>query len=140
MCLEGRSCGGGQLQGCVPFFYTSCLFIYVLRLLELHYQANHSRFVHLPTLRLSISCSTAQVQKPVPKSLGDYTSISLASSYMHSVVSSNFMLLFSTTDGSSMPSAIFDHKSCDKSKTNAFSTQLKKLHYDPRVEGPRGFG
>jgi hypothetical protein len=46
---------------------------------------------------------------------------------MHSVVASSFTLSSSTTDGSSTPSSIFDHKSCDESKTNGLSNQLKKL-------------
>jgi hypothetical protein len=37
-----------------------------------------------------------------------------------------------TTDGSSAPSSLFDHKHKhrDESKTNAFSNQLKKLYRD----------
>jgi len=44
----------------------------------------------------------------------------------------------STTDGLSMPSSIFDHKPHDKSKMNAFSTQLKKHFQD--CEDARGRG
>jgi len=49
----------------------------------------------------------------------------------------------STTDRSSTPLTTFDHKSCEESKTNAFSTQLKRLYHNIsllRVEGqdPRG--
>jgi len=68
----------------------------------------------------------------VPKSSGsgDFASVSSASSYTHSVVSSNFTLSSSTTDGSSAPSSLFDHKPRDESKTNAFSNQLKKLYRD----------
>ncbi|KAI0303402.1 hypothetical protein B0F90DRAFT_1911396 [Multifurca ochricompacta] len=62
-----------------------------------------------------ISFSTAQARKPAPKSSGDYASISSASSYTHSIVSSNFTLSSSTTD---------------ESKTSAFSAQLKKLYRD----------
>jgi hypothetical protein len=67
----------------------------------------------------------------VPKSSGDYASVSSVSSYAHSVVSSNFTLSSGTTDGSSAPSSIFDHnKPRDEPKTNAFSNQLKKLYRD----------
>jgi hypothetical protein len=41
--------GAGNYK-CVPFFIIQVVRLYVLlRLLELHYQANHSRFVHPPT-------------------------------------------------------------------------------------------
>ena len=40
------------------------------------------------------------------------------------LVSSIFTLSSSTTDGSSAPSSIFDHKTRDEPKTNAFSNQL----------------
>ena len=45
----------------------------------------------------------------------------------YSEVWSRFTLTFSTTDGSSTPSSIFDYKLCDESKMNAFSNQVKKL-------------
>jgi len=75
-----------------------------------------------------VSFSAAQARKPAPKSSGDYASS--VSSYTQSVVSSNFTLSSGTTDGSSAPSSIFDHKPRDESKTNAFSNQLKKLYRD----------
>lgn len=78
----------------------------------------------------AVSFSAAQARKQAPKSSGDYGSVSSASSYTHSVVSSSFTLSSSTTDGSSTPSSIFDHKPRDESKTNAFSNQLKKLYRD----------
>ena len=79
----------------------------------------------------AVSFSAAQARKQAPKSSGDYASVSSsASSYTQSVVSSSFTLSSSTTDGSSTPSSIFDHKPRDESKTNAFSTQLKKLYRD----------
>jgi len=46
------------------------------------------------------------------------------------VGSSSFTLSSGTTDGSSAPSSIFDHKPRDESKNNAFSNQLKKLYRD----------
>ena len=58
--------------------------------------------------------------KPALKSSGNYVSISSASFNIHSVVLSNFTLSFSTMDESLMPLAIFDHKSCDKSKMIPF--------------------
>jgi hypothetical protein len=45
-------------------------------------------------------------------------------------VSSSFTLSSSTTDGSSAPSSLFDHKPREESKTSAFSAQLKKLYRD----------
>ena len=78
-----------------------------------------------------VSFSTAQARKPAPKHSGDYASVSSASSYATSVVSSNFTLSSSTTDGSSAPSSLFDnHKPREESKTSAFSAQLKKLYRD----------
>ncbi|KAI0262907.1 hypothetical protein BC834DRAFT_889594 [Gloeopeniophorella convolvens] len=79
-----------------------------------------------------VSFSAAQARKPVPtpKSSGDYASVSSASSYAHSVVSSNFTLSSSTTDGSSAPSSLFDHKQPREESKSAFSTQLKKLYRD----------
>jgi len=77
-----------------------------------------------------VSFSAAQARKPAPKSSGDYASVSSVSSYAQSVVSSNFTLSSGTTDGSSAPSSIFDHKPRDEPKTNAFSNQLKKLYRD----------
>ncbi|TFY71744.1 hypothetical protein EVG20_g1267 [Dentipellis fragilis] len=65
---------------------------------------------------------------PTPKSSGDYVSVSSASSYAQSISSSNFTLS-STTDGSSTSSSVFD-RDRSESKTNAFSTQLKKLYRD----------
>ena len=50
-----NACSGKELWGagnykCVPFFIIQVVRLYVLlRLLELHYQANHSWFVHPPT-------------------------------------------------------------------------------------------
>jgi len=67
---------------------------------------------------------------PAPKSSGDYASVSSVSSYAQSVVSSSFTLSSGTTDKSSAPSSLFDHKTRDQSKTNAFSNQLKKLYLD----------
>jgi hypothetical protein len=75
-----------------------------------------------------LSFSAAQARKPAPKSSGDYASS--VSSYAPSVVSSSFTLSSGTTDGSSAPSSIFDDKTRDVSKTNAFSNQLKKLYRD----------
>jgi hypothetical protein len=77
-----------------------------------------------------VSFSAAQARKPAPKSSGDYASS--VSSYAPSVVSSSFTLSSVTTDGSSAPSSLFDHKHKprDESKTNAFSNQLKKLYRD----------
>jgi len=54
-------------------------------------------------------------------------------------IPSSFTLSSSTTDGSSTLSSIFNHRPCEEPKTNAFSTQLKKLflqYLPPRVEGP----
>ncbi|TFY73283.1 hypothetical protein EWM64_g10729, partial [Hericium alpestre] len=65
---------------------------------------------------------------PTPKSSGDYVSVSSVSSYAPSVSSSNFTLSSSTTDGSN-PS-VFDRSKRPESKTNAFSSQLKKLYRD----------
>jgi len=55
---------------------------------------------------------------------------SSVSSYAPSVSFSSFTLSFGTTDGSSTPSSIFNHKPHDEPKTNAYSNQLKKLHRD----------
>ena len=74
--------------------------------------------------------SAAQARKPAPKHSGDYASVSSVSSYANSIVSSNFTLSSSTTDGSSAPSSLFDHKPREESKTSAFSAQLKKLYRD----------
>jgi len=82
--------------------------------------------------------STVQAWKQVPKSSDNYASASSALSYMHSVVLSSFMPSSSTADGPSMPSSIFNHKPHDKSKINAFSTQLKKHFWD--CEDARGRG
>jgi protein SMG6 len=57
----------------------------------------------------------------------DVTSVSSASSYAQSAVSSSLTL--SSTDGSSAPSSLFDRKPREE-KTNAFSNQLKKLYRD----------
>ena len=47
---SGNELWGAGNYKCVPFFIIQVIWLYVLlRLLELHYQANHSRFVHLPT-------------------------------------------------------------------------------------------
>ena len=77
-----------------------------------------------------VSFSAAQARKPVPKSSGDHGSMSSASSYTHSVISSSFTLSSSTTDGSSTSSSFFDHTSRDELKTNTFFNQLKKLYCD----------
>ncbi|KAI9455599.1 hypothetical protein BJY52DRAFT_638264 [Lactarius psammicola] len=77
-----------------------------------------------------VSFSAAQARKPAPKHSGDYASVSSVSSYANSIVSSNFTLSSSTTDGSSAPSSLFDHKPREESKTSAFSAQLKKLYRD----------
>jgi len=73
--------------------------------------------------------SAAQARKPTPKHSGDYASVSV-SSFANSIVSSNFTLSSSTTDGSSAPSSLFDHKPREESKTSAFSAQPKKLYRD----------
>ena len=57
-----------------------------------------------------LSFSAAQAQNPVPKHSGDYASVSSVSSYANSIMSSNVTLSSSTTDGSSAPSSLFDHK------------------------------
>jgi hypothetical protein len=54
---------------------------------------------------------------------------SVSSTSTYSAISSNFTLSSSTTDGSSAPSSIFDHRPREE-KTNAFSNQLKKLYRD----------
>ena len=65
---------------------------------------------------------------PTPKSSGDYVSASSTSSYAHSVTSSSFTLN-STTDGSSVSSALFDGaQPRDHERTSAFAAQLKKLY------------
>jgi hypothetical protein len=92
-----------------------------------------SCFYHLlKNLRRSaLMTLSQQVRKPAPKSSGNYASVSSVSSYAQSVVSSNFTLLSGTTDESSAPSSLFDHKPRDEPKTNnAFSNQLKKLYRD----------
>jgi len=95
-----------------------------------HRDASQHRQLFDPRKHDPLSFSAAQARKPAPKSSGDYASVSSVSSYTHSVVSSSFTLSSSTTDGSSTPSSIFDHKSREESKTTAFSTQLKKLYRD----------
>lgn len=92
--------------------------------------ASQHRQLFDPRKHDPVSFSAAQARKPVPKSSGDYASVSSVSSYAQSVVSSNFTLSSGTTDGSSAPSSIFDHKPRDEPKTNAFSNQLKKLYRD----------
>lgn len=65
---------------------------------------------------------------PTPKSSGDYVSASSTSSYAHSITSSSFTLN-STTDGSSVSSALFDGAPPrDHERTSAFAAQLKKLY------------
>ena len=95
-----------------------------------HRDASQHRQLFDPRKHDPVSFSAAQARKPAPNSSGDHGSVSSVSSYTHSVVSSSFTLSSSTTDGSSTPSSIFDHKSRDESKTNAFSNQLKKLYRD----------
>ncbi|KAI9463378.1 hypothetical protein F5148DRAFT_1313175 [Russula earlei] len=90
-----------------------------------HRDASQHRQLFDPRKHDPVTFSAAQARKPVPKS-----SVSSSSSYTHSVVSSSFTLNSSTTDGSSAPSSIFDHKPRDESKTNAFSNQLRKLYRD----------
>jgi protein SMG6 len=92
--------------------------------------ASNHRQLFDPRKHDPVSFSAAQARKPAPKSSGDYASVSSVSSYAQSVVSSSFTLSSGTTDGSSAPSSIFDHKPRDESKTNAFSNQLKKLYRD----------
>ena len=93
--------------------------------------ASQHRQLFDPRKHDPVSFSAAQARKPAPKSSGDYASVSSVSSYgAQSVVSSNFTLSSGTTDGSSAPSSIFDHKPRDEPKTNAFSNQLKKLYRD----------
>ena len=92
--------------------------------------ASQHRQLFDPRKHDAMSFSAAQARKPAPKSSGDYASVSSVSSYAQSVVSSNFTLSSGTTDGSSAPSSIFDHKPRDEPKTNAFSNQLKKLYRD----------
>jgi hypothetical protein len=87
------------------------------------------------SIQESTSCTTVLLRSPsaklMPKSSGDYASVSSVTSYTHSVVSSNFTLSSATTDGSSAPSLIFDrNKPRDESKMNAFLNQLKKLYRD----------
>src|SRR5712671_239426 len=87
------------------------------------------------------SCSPQhKCGKPALKSSGNYASVSSASFNIHLVVSLNFTLLFSTMDESSMPSAIFDHKSCDKSKMIPFPPSSRSFNRDPQVKGSRGLG
>ena len=95
-----------------------------------HRDASQHRQLFDPRKHDAVSFSAAQARKQAPKSSGDYASVSSASSYAPSVGSSSFTLSSSTTDGSSTPSSLFDHKPRDESKTNAFSTQLKKLYRD----------
>jgi hypothetical protein len=96
-----------------------------------HRDASQHRQLFDPRKHDAVSFSAAQARKQAPKSSGDYASVSSASSYTPSLVSSSFTLSSSTTDSSSTPPSIFDHnKPRDESKTNAFSTQLKKLYRD----------
>ena len=92
--------------------------------------ATQHRQLFDPRKHEPVSFSVAQARKPTPKNSGDYASVSSASSYANSIVSSNFTLSSSTTDGSSAPSSLFDHKPREESKTSAFSAQLKKLYRD----------
>ena len=92
--------------------------------------ASQHRQLFDPRKHEPVSFSVAQARKPAPKHSGDYASVSSASSYANSIVSSNFTLSSSTTDGSSAPSSLFDHKPREESKTSAFSAQLKKLYRD----------
>ncbi len=52
-CAVGRSLWRWAITSAFLFFI-QVIRLYALRLLELHYQANHSQFVHLPMLRLHI--------------------------------------------------------------------------------------
>ncbi len=92
--------------------------------------ASQHRQLFDPRKHDPVSFSAAQARKPTPKNSGDYASVSSVSSYANSVLSSNFTLSSSTTDGSSAPSSLFDHKPREESKTSAFSAQLKKLYRD----------
>ena len=92
--------------------------------------ASQHRQLFDPRKHDPVSFSAAQARKPAPKHSGDYASVSSVSSYTNSIVSSNFTLSSSTTDGSSAPSSLFDHKPREESKTSAFSAQLKKLYRD----------
>ncbi|KAH9057140.1 hypothetical protein EDB83DRAFT_2390413 [Lactarius deliciosus] len=92
--------------------------------------AAQSRQLFDPRKHDAVAFSAAQARKPTPKHSGDYASVSSVSSYANSIVSSNFTLSSSTTDGSSAPSSIFDNKPREESKTSAFSAQLKKLYRD----------
>ncbi|KAH9028113.1 hypothetical protein EDB85DRAFT_2074672 [Lactarius pseudohatsudake] len=92
--------------------------------------AAQSRQLFDPRKHDAVAFSAAQARKPAPKHSGDYASVSSVSSYANSIVSSNFTLSSSTTDGSSAPSSIFDNKPREESKTSAFSAQLKKLYRD----------
>jgi protein SMG6 len=94
-----------------------------------HRDASQHRQLFDPRKHDPVSFSAAQARKPAPKSSDDWASVSSASSCTHSVDSSQFTLSSSTTDGSSAPSSIFDHKPREE-KTNAFSYQLKKLYRD----------
>jgi hypothetical protein len=57
----------------------------------------------------------------VPKHSGDTPSVSSVSSYANSIVSSDFTLSSSTTDGP--PSSLFDHKPHEDIKISVFSAQ-----------------
>jgi protein SMG6 len=95
-----------------------------------HRDASHNRQLFNPRKHDTVLFSAAQARKPTPKHSGDIASVLSASSYANSNLSSNFTLSSSTTDGSSAPSSLFDHKPCEESKTSAFSAQLKKLYRD----------
>ncbi|KAI0258017.1 hypothetical protein BC834DRAFT_1046289 [Gloeopeniophorella convolvens] len=84
-----------------------------------------------------VSFSAAQARKPVPapELSGDYASVSSASSYAHSVVSSNFTLFSSTTDGSSAPSSLFDHKQ-PREESKTLETKILTNPGEP-VDGSR---
>ena len=92
--------------------------------------ASQHRQLFDPRKHDPLSFSAAQVRKPAPKHSGDYASVYSVSSHANSIVSFNFTLSSSTTDGSSAPSSLFDHKPREESKTSAFSAQLKKLYRD----------
>jgi hypothetical protein len=78
-----------------------------------------------------VSFFAAQAWKVVPKLSSNHASVSSVSSYARSVVSSiSCSCLLPLMDCPQPHSSIFDHKPHDRSKTNAFSNQLKKLYRD----------
>ena len=87
---------------------------------------NHSALMHVVTCTLS--SLSGLFHSPLHYKYA-FPSISSVFSYTNSIVSSNFMLLSSTTNGSSAPSSLFDHNPHKESKTSAFSAQLKTLYH-----------